>query len=135
MGHVHRVQQGLVHHHHIVRRVDVAVDAAPGVADAVVGCDGRAHALGAVLGKALDELARGKGGIRQEQAGRLGPLSSPAVPSDFYCFFLLIHLSIHLLHSFLLCMQPVLLPVGTMPDGRRPDFLQTKTPSCIRTEI
>ena len=74
--------EGLVHHHHVVWLIDVGVDGAGDVADAVIGGDGGAHALGAVFRKALDILARGKGGVGQQQAGGLGPLPAPAMPAD-----------------------------------------------------
>ncbi|MPM34102.1 hypothetical protein SDC9_80684 [bioreactor metagenome] len=56
-GHVHAGQQGFVHHHHIIRVINVGMDGNSAVADAVVRRDGRAHPLGAVFRKALHALA------------------------------------------------------------------------------
>ena len=82
VGHVHAVQQRLVHDDDIIRVFNVAVDAAPHIADAVVGGDGGAHALRAVLRKALDVFAGAERGVSQKQAGGLGPLTAAAMPAE-----------------------------------------------------
>ena len=82
--HIHGRDEGLVHHDHVVRLIDVGVDRAPLRADTVVRRDGRAHALRAVLREALDILARVKGRVRQQQRGGFRPLASSAMPADLY---------------------------------------------------
>ena len=95
-GHVHGLQQGLVHHHHVVRLFDVALDTAAGVADAVIGRDGSAHALRAIFGKTLDILAGGKGRIGQKQTGRLGlGMLQSMKCTDEYCYQFHLKLSSH----------------------------------------
>ena len=67
---------------HVVGLVDVGVNGAPLVGDAIVGRDGRAGALRAVFREGLDEFAGQEGRIGQQKAGGLCTLTTPAMPAD-----------------------------------------------------
>ena len=83
-GDVHGGQQGLVNNDHVIGKIDVGVHRAALGADAVVGGDGRAHALGAVFGEALHVFAGVESGVSQQQGGGFGALTAAAVSADLY---------------------------------------------------
>ena len=76
------MQQGIVHHRHKVRIINIGMHPDGIVADAVVGRDRRAHSLRAVFREALHLLPRLKCHIRQQKSRSLRPLAASAVPTD-----------------------------------------------------
>ena len=98
MRDVYRLEQRLVNDNDVIRVVDVGMNGASLVRNAVVGGDRCAHALRTVLRKALHIFARRERRVREQQAGGLCALTAAAVPADLD----------HVLHAVSSCILLVL---------------------------
>ena len=98
MRDVYRLEQRLVDDNDVIRIINVRMNGASLVRNAVVGGDRCAHALRTVLRKALHIFARRERRVREQQAGGLCALTAAAVPADLD----------HVLHAVSSCILLVL---------------------------
>ena len=87
LEHIYGFNQAFIDHNHIIRIINIGMNRAAGITDAVICRNRRTHTFRTIFRKTLYILAGAEGCISQQEASCLGTLTTAAMPADFNDIF------------------------------------------------